>query len=178
MELFRSIAGSLHIDGQVVIAQSIAFLVLLIGLGKFLYKPIEAIMRQRQEQIARSLDGAEVQRTKAEELKKEYEAHLTNIADEAKARLDQAMRDAEAARQRLLDAANVEIHELHERHLGQLALEREQLRRDLRNEMSEIAVMAAGKALRSQLTPTLQSAVVDQVILELDKPTATTPTMM
>jgi ATPase subunit of ABC transporter with duplicated ATPase domains len=69
-----------------------------------------------------------------------------------------------------------EIQSLLERHQTQLALEREQLRRELRQEMSDIAVMAASKALRSQLTPNIQSAVIDQVISELDQ-SSNTPLM-
>lgn len=165
-----TIFKSLGIEWPVVIAQSISFLVLLVILWKFLYRPLESIMRQRQEQIANHLTSAEAQQMQAESLRKEYEAHLSNIADEARAKLDVALKDADAARQRLLEAAQAEIRELHQRHQAQLALDREQLKRELRGEMSDIAVMAATKALRSQLTPQLQSAVIDQVISELDRP--------
>lgn len=165
-----SIIESLGINFQVVAAQILALIVLLLLLWFYLYRPIEAIMRQRREQIANSLSGAEQQHEQAESLKKEYESHLANIAEEARMKLDQALKDAEAARQRILDSARVEIQELHERGRAQMALEREQLRRELRSEMSEIAVMAAEKALRSQVTPAIQSAVVDNVIRELDKP--------
>lgn len=167
-EIFKT----LGIDWPIVIAQSVAFLILLVLLIKYLYRPVETVLRQRQEQIANSLGGAEAQREQAESLRKEYEGHLSNIADEARGKLDQAMKDAEAARLRMLESARGEIQELHERHQAQLALEHEQLRRELHNEMSNIAVLAAEKALRSQLTPTMQSAVIDQVIRELDQPSS------
>ena len=64
-------------------AQAISFLVLLVLLIKFFYKPLEAILRQRQEQIANTLTSAEAQQMQAEALRKEYEAHLANIADES-----------------------------------------------------------------------------------------------
>lgn len=165
-----SILHSLGIEPVIVAAQAISFLVLLMVLWQFLYRPLESIMRQRQEQIANSITSAEAQQMQAEALRKEYEGHLSNIADEARAKLDQAMKDADAARQRVLEDAQAEIRELHTRGQSQLALEREQLRRELRAEMSNIAVLAATKALRSQLTPQLQSAVIDQVIAELDTP--------
>lgn len=169
MEIINTIAESLGIDWNVALAQSISFVILVALLSKFLYRPVEGIMRQRQEQIANSLSGADAQRVQAESLRKEYEGHLANIADEARARLDQAVKDAEASRQRMLEAAQVEIQEMHARNQAQLALDREQLRRDLRNEMADIAVLAATKALRSQMTPTIQTAVIDQLIRELDQ---------
>jgi F-type H+-transporting ATPase subunit b len=114
------------------------------------------------------LKNAEEQRINAESLRKEYEGHLANIADDARAKLDQVMKDAEVARQRLLDSTQTDIQALHQRFESQKALEWEQLRRDLRNDMADVAVLAASKALRSQLTPDLQSAVISQVIHELD----------
>jgi F-type H+-transporting ATPase subunit b len=169
MGIFETLKESLHIDPAVVIAQSVTFLVLLVLLVKVLYRPIQDMLQQRQRQIADSLSNADAKYQEAESLRKEYEDHLAKIADEARVRLDQAMKDAEAARQRVLEKAQDEVRDLHQRQQAQLALEREQLRRDLRAEMSDIAVMAAAKALRQQLNPTLQSAVIDQVIKELDQ---------
>ncbi|HEX2948899.1 MAG TPA: F0F1 ATP synthase subunit B [Armatimonadota bacterium] len=175
MEILKGIAESLNIEPAVVIAQSISFVILVGVLIKFLYRPVESVMRQRQEQIANSLAGADANEKKAESLRKEYEAHLANVADEARAKLDQAVKDAEAARQRMIAAAQTDIQALNERNQAQLALDREQLRRDLRKEMADIAVLAASKALRSQLTPDIQSSVIDQVIKDLDTPSSQSP---
>ncbi len=163
------ILENLGLDPNVVIAQSIAFVVLLVLLWRFLYRPFEAILQQRQQQIASGLSSADTERMRAEALRQEYEAHLANIAEEARQRLEQAVQDAEAARQRMLETAQGEIRDLHRRAEAQLALDRERLRRELRTEVSEIAVMAAAKALRGQLTPSLQTAVVDQVLRDFEQ---------
>ncbi len=166
----NEILKTLGVDGTVVLAQAISFFVLLAFLLKFLYKPMQSIIQQRQEQIANSLTSAEAQQMQAEALRKEYEAHLAHIADEARVKLDQAMKDAEATRQQMLGKTQADIDDLHTRYQAQLALEREQLRRELRAEMSDVAVLAATRALRMQLTPQLHSAVIDQVIAEMDRP--------
>lgn len=166
-----SILQSLGIEPQVILAQALSFGLLLVLLFKYLYEPIESIMRQRSKTIADSLANAEAQHTRAESLRKEYEAHLANIADEAHAKLEQAMKDAEVARVRLLEQAQGEIRELHARSEAQLALDREQLRRELRTEMSDVAVQAATKALRGQMTADIQSRIVNQVITDLNRPT-------
>ena len=155
------------IEWQVVVAQAIGFVVLLASVWRVLFKPIAGIMRRREEQIANSLAHAEAEQLRAESLRKDYESRLTEIADEAHARFEQAMKDAETERQHRLEQAQAEIRDLYQRHEKQLDLDREQLRRDLRGELSDIAVEAAAKALRGQMTPTIQSAVVDQVIREL-----------
>lgn len=167
MEAFTTFLEQLNIEWQVVIAQAIGFVVLLGVVWAFLFKPIRGIMQQREEQIANALAHAEAEQLRAESLRKDYEAHLSQIAEEARARFDQAVKDAEAARQKSLEQAQTEVRDLYQRHEKQLELDREQLRRELRGELSDIAVEAASKALRGQMTPTIQSAVVDQVIQEL-----------
>lgn len=164
-----SILKSLGIELPVVFAQSATLIVLWWLLQRFLFTPVAAVMQQRQEQIANSLAGADAQQRKADSLRQEYEGRLAEIADEARRRLDQAVKDAEAERQRLLESAQNDIRDLHERHRAQMALEREQLRRELRAEVADLAVMAATKALRSQLTPPMQSAVTDQIIADLER---------
>lgn len=165
----EQILTNLGIEWPVIIAQSVAFVVLIFVMIKFLFAPVGAIMRQREEQIANSLAGAEAEQVRADSLRQEYEGRLTGIADEARERIEQAMKDAEAARVRMMETTQADIQDLYARHQKQMDLEREQLRRELRTEMSDIAVMAATKALRNQITPEIHSAVMDQVVRELDQ---------
>ena len=160
----------LGIDPMVFVAQFVSFAVLVVVLRVYLYHPIEDILRQRSEQIANSLSSAETHKAQAESLRKEYEVRLASIADEARARLEQAVKDGEMARQRLLENTQAEIRELHARSDAQLALDRDQLRRELRSEMADISVMAASRALRGQMTQAIQAKVIDQVMTELDRP--------
>lgn len=170
MEIIQSIQESLGIDWQVVIAQAISFLVLILLLLKFMFKPIESIFKQRQEQVAKNIAEAEEQREHAASLRQLYEGHLANIADEARAKMDQIVKDADVQTTRMVDAANVEIHDLQERNRKQMALDYAQMRQQLREEVSNIAVTAATKVLRTQITPEMHSSIIDQVIRDMDIP--------
>lgn len=156
-----------NIEWEVALAQLVGILILAVVVKKFLFGPVGTIMQQREERIVNQLADAEAQQLRADSLRKEYEVHLEKIADEAREKFEQAMKDAETARQRTLQQTQDEVRSLYQRHQSQLAIDREQLRRDLRDELSDIAVMAAARALRGQLTPAIQSAVIDQVIQEL-----------
>jgi F0F1-type ATP synthase membrane subunit b/b' len=79
------------------------------------------------------------------------------------------MKDAEIMQNRLIESTQAEIQNLYRQQERELALERERTRRELRSEIMDLAVMAAAKALRSRITPAVQSAVIDQVLEELDK---------
>lgn len=164
----ESIIDILKIEPPVVLTQILIVVTLLVVMRIFLHRPIQDIFRERREKIAGDMAAAEEHNAKAETLKKQYEAHLADIANEARSRLDQAAKDAEAARTRLLDSAHSEISNLHERYRRQIAVEREQTHRELRSEIRDLATMAAAKALRTKLTPEVQSAVIDQVLEDLD----------
>lgn len=166
----NEIINSLHIEWAVVGAQAISFIALLFILKRYLYGPLEEIMKMRAGQISKSLSSADELNKQADARRMEYEQHLANIAEEARIRMEQTIKDSDAERRRMLEAAQAEIRELQARGEAQLALDHERLRHELRAEMSEVAVMAASKALRSQITPTIQAAVIDQVIQELDRP--------
>jgi len=158
---------SLGIEWQIALAQAMGIVLLVFIVRKYMFSPLGAIMQQRQEQIANQLANAEAHQLRAESLRKEYEERLSTIADEARQRFEVAAKDAEAARQRTLAQTQAEVRDLYQRHEAQLEVDREQVRRELRGELSDIAVMTATKALRGQLTPAMQSAVIDQVIQEL-----------
>lgn len=168
MEIIRSIQESLGIDWQVVIAQAISFLVLVMLLLKYMFKPIESMFQQRQNQVKKSIADAEEQREHAASLRQLYEGHLANIADEARAKMDQMIKDADVQTTRMIAAANVEIHDMQERNRTQMALDYAHLRQQLREEVTNIAITAATKVLRTQITPEMHSSIIDQVIRDID----------
>ena len=170
MEIIKSIQESLGIDWQVVIAQAISFLALVLLLMKYMFKPIESIFKQRQEKVKQNIAEAEEQREHAASLRQLYEGHLANIADEARAKMEQTIKDAEVQKARIIENTNVEIAEMQERNRVQMALDYAHLRQQLREEMSNIAVMAASKVLRAQITPEMHSSIIDQVIRDMDIP--------
>ena len=64
--------------------------VLYICMRLFLFKPVNKILKQRQDAVQKQFDDAKEAQDKAEALKQEYEASLTN----AKAESDRIMEEA------------------------------------------------------------------------------------
>lgn len=163
------ILKSLNVEMPVVIAQLASFIVLIFVLIKFLYRPIENILQQRADTIAGNLSAAEEERIKANDFRQQYEAQLAAVAEEARIKLEQAVKDAEHTRERMIEEVKAEIREIQVRSQEQLMQDREKLRHELRSEMAEIAVGAAKRALRGNMTQQLSSAIIDSVITEIDK---------
>ncbi len=152
----------LDIEVPVVLAQTIGILLLIVLYRRFLHRPFRELLRKRQEAISGKISAAEELERKAGILRKDYEQRLAGISDEAKSRIDQAVKDAEAARSRLLESTQNEIRDLYRQHEKELAFERERARRKLRSEIMDLAVAAATKALRNQMTPASRPMASDR----------------
>ena len=161
--------SSLGIDPKVFVAQLISFIILIVVLGLFLFRPMTEVMRQRKLKIDSDLDSASNEKNNAEQLRAEYERKLAEISEEARQRVAQSVADANAAAKRIRERADEEIAELTKRHEAKLAAERVELRRELKNEAVDLAVEIADKALRNQMTPDLQKLLVADMMKELEQ---------
>ena len=71
------------IDWFTVIAQIINFLVLLLLLRRFLYKPILNAMEERERKVAERLESARQERVRAEEERARYETLTGDLRQHA-----------------------------------------------------------------------------------------------
>ncbi|MCB0550028.1 MAG: hypothetical protein KDD19_20840 [Phaeodactylibacter sp.] len=99
------------IDWFTVIAQLLNFLILVWLLKRFLYQPVLKAMDEREKRITARLRDAETQKAEAEKEKGHYHQLNSNLQEQQESLLEHAKADADAERQRLLEAAR-EDHRL------------------------------------------------------------------
>ena len=78
-----------------VALQTINFLVLVVLLQRFLYRPILAVIAERKQKVAREQEAAASVRQQAEQLKQEYQDKLAALQDDKQRVLSQAHAQAE-----------------------------------------------------------------------------------
>ena len=74
--------------------------VLYICMRLFLFKPVNKILKQRQDAVQKQFDDAKEAQDKAEALKQEYEASLTNARAESDRMMEEAKKKADAEYER------------------------------------------------------------------------------
>ena len=67
--------------GTVIVAINV-FIIFLLG-SYFLFNPVRAFMKKREDKVRNQLEGAERANTEAEALKQEYESKLKLVDKEA-----------------------------------------------------------------------------------------------
>jgi F-type H+-transporting ATPase subunit b len=139
--------SGLGINTNLLVVQIVHFLLVLYILRLLLYRPLMRLFDQRRERIRSGLEQADRVREEAAAERAQLEAQLAEERRSGQERLRQAVARGEEAARRRLEEAGAEA----ERMLVEARAEAEATRRralhGLQEEVAEIALAAAAKAL-------------------------------
>ncbi len=156
--------GQLGINGWQLIIQLIAFLVFIWLLWRFAVGPIVKVLDQRQERIGESMAAAERMQAELRATQSRNEEVLLEARREAQDILSTARMNGEQMLARARDEANVQAETYLTRAQESLRQETEQARQQLRREVGDLAVLAAGRIIRKELDPQSQSRLIEQTL--------------
>ena len=122
-------------------------------LGKFAWKPLLTVLKERERNIRESLEAARREREAAEGLLKEYQARLEKARQEASAIVEEGRRDGEVVRRRIQDEARQQANEMIERARREIRLATDAAVKELYDQTAELAVRLAGGIVRKELSP-------------------------
>jgi F-type H+-transporting ATPase subunit b len=159
----------LGIDGRWFISQLVNFIVLLIILQRFLYKPVLNMLHQRQERIRESMDYAERVKQEAARAQEDYQKKIEESHREGQAIIGQATQQAERAREEILARAQEEAKEIKAKAATDVEYERKRVMAELRDQVAELAILAAGRVLGKELDASTHRQVVADFLNESGK---------
>lgn len=140
------------------------FLLLLYLLNKMLFKPVGALLDQRQQDIASTYDKLEADRRQMETLRADYERRLAGIEAEAREKIQGAIKEAQSSRDQILQEAGMRSKEMLTRAEEQIRREQEQAMITLRQEVVELALGATSKIIGDSLDENRQRRLIDEFI--------------
>lgn len=157
----------LGIDPLLLIAQVTNFFILLGLLWKFLYKPLLAALRKRQERVQQSLEEAEqISKELAEtDVKaRQIVQSATERAEQERARAEQTLAAQRVERLRLAEAEALQIYKRAETSIKD---ERARADQDVKRAAVELVAQATERVLREGLTSDQQRKLVARAVEEL-----------
>src|SRR5215471_19975592 len=165
----EQIAKTFGVDWPHLLAQVISFSIVCFLLHRYAYKPVLAILDQRQRQIERGI--ADSEKIKAELAKTEAERHV--ILMEAGAEANKIIEEAHAAAaqvrknetQKALTAAEQIIVQAQE----DAAQEHTRMLGKLKSELGQLVVRATAQVTGKILTPDDQQRMAEETIQQLAK---------
>lgn len=161
------VAGTFGLRGDLFLAQLVNFLIVLLVLWKFAYKPIMKMLEEREKKIAESVKNAEVIEKRLEAANKERDEILLAARQEAQAVISKAMADTEARRGEMVEAAKKEVERVILKGKEQLASEHAAMLLEARKDLVEIAVKAAAKIVADGVDEKKSKSLAEEVVRKL-----------
>ena len=153
---------ALGINLGMLIIQIFAFIIVMLTLNAWVYKPMLNMMETRKQKIAQGLEDARVAadaradaQKEADKIRAEAQAEAAKIVREATERAALAGQDVKAAAE--ADAAKVR-----DAAIAETETERNRILGDLRGQVASLAIAAANKLVGEALDEKKQHALLDE----------------
>ncbi|MFZ5630596.1 MAG: F0F1 ATP synthase subunit B [Spirochaetota bacterium] len=137
----------LKVSPGLVFWTAVTFILVLIVLWLFAWKPIIQGLDARNDKIQEDLDNSRKLREQAESLMADYKKHLDAAKDQALGIIDEGKRDAESIRHRILEDAKKEAEEIHNRAVGEISQAKAKAIKELEKEVVDLSVAIISKIL-------------------------------
>lgn len=138
------------------------FLLLLVLLRAWVYKPILGMLNQRKDKVTQSLKDAEVAAEARANAEQEAHKVITAAQTEANQRIVEAVSRAEKSAAGVLAAAETERNRRIQAVQAEATLERDRLLGDLRGQVAALAIAAANKLIGESLDEQRQRTLIDE----------------
>ena len=143
------------------------FLVLLVVLRKFAWKPLLAALDDREQSIKGALEQARKTQRETELVLAENQRRGDEALQKAEQVVEQARQEAEHVRRQVIDDAKGEAKRVTEQGLRRLEAEQRAALAEIRKTAADLAVRAAGRLVEVSLTEQQQREIVDQFLAEV-----------
>ncbi len=147
--------------------QIINTVILFLVLKKILFKPVLNIIEKRENMIQEDLAAGAKAKNEGIALKKEYEEKVSIAKEEGREIIRQATARAEEKSNQIVSDAQAEAVALKAKASKDIAQEKEQAIAEIRNDISDIAILAASKVLEEDIDKSKHEDLIEKFIKEV-----------
>ena len=160
--------GGLTINLFWVLVSAINFLVLLFIVWTFAFKPLSKMLEDRKDAIEQGLKDAEQARRDRESAEAERVAALAEARREANDILARAQKVSQETRDADIAATRAELDRMRERAAAEIDAEKQRAITELRGEVADLALAAAGRVVGETMTDDRQRRLVQEFLTTAD----------
>ncbi|MDR8393261.1 hypothetical protein NC796_19055 [Aliifodinibius sp. S!AR15-10] len=162
----------MQIDWFTFFAQIVNFLILVLLLRRFLYRPVTEAMDRREKKISGQLEEARIKMVEANEKESQFEKRIKDFEEKKQEMLRQIEQEVEQKKRELLQKVRQDVEEQQRRWSESLSGEKTAFLRELQIETSNKIVEVVRQILRDLSTRDLEEQVTEifiQRLHEIDK---------
>lgn len=157
---------ALGINVANLIFQIITFLLLLFVLNRFAFPPILRLLDQRSAQVRESLEAAERARQDVLAAEQRGVAELREARVQAQEIVARAREQSEQTIAASRNAAREEAEKVQAQFAQQQAADKARDRQELREEVADLAILAASRVVRRSLDEKQHRQLIDETLRE------------
>jgi F-type H+-transporting ATPase subunit b len=158
--------ASLGINLPLLVVFIVNFIVLLVLLRLFLYKPVIKVLDERAERTKDAIELAEATKREYEQAKGEIQKQVEKGRQEAQAIITQAMQVGERLKEESRQEAAKQAQVIIDRTRSELETERDKIVGDLRREFVDISIAAAEKVIKETLDRERHRKLIEETLQE------------
>lgn len=159
----------LGIEPTQLLMQVVNFTIIAVVLTKFLYKPILKILDERKKKIEDGLRYTEQVKAELEKTEKKRKEILAEAREEANSILEEAKVIGRKLEGEIIQKAQQEAASLLEKGRADIALEQQELERQVKEQSIEVAATMSESVLRGLLDGKAQRRIIDKKIADIAK---------
>ncbi|MHB0914192.1 MAG: F0F1 ATP synthase subunit B [Thermoleophilia bacterium] len=155
-------------DPGIIIWSIVTFLLLFFLLKKFAFGPIQNMIDQRRDSIMESIESAEKTRKDAEKLLADYRESIANAKHEAEEIIERAHKVGENTKAEIVATAQQQAQKQLDDARGQIQRETRKAVQEIKEQVADLAILAAGKVTAKAITREDHLQLVDDALSEVD----------
>ena len=156
----------MNLEIQQILTQALGFLILLFILKKIAWKPLLSLLDERREKISSEFQAIEHTKSELSRLEQDYKARLADIDAQARQRIQEAISEGQRISVEIQEKAREESKNILNKAKENIELEVAKARVELRNQVAVLAIKAAEKLIKVELTEERHKRLVTEFIDE------------
>lgn len=159
--------GKLGIDWKLLSAQIVQFVLLVIVLRKYAYKPLLGMLEKRSKTIEQSLADAKRIEKNLAESSEERERLLIQTHKDAEAILVEARTNAEALKNKMLDETKEQLHTLQEKAAVDAEAMKARMLQDAQSQLADLVITASEHVIKEKMTDAHDRKLVEDALADV-----------
>lgn len=132
--------------------QMLNFVILVFIFKKFFFKPIAKIIEKRKQEISSNIENAQKDKESAHAMKLQAEKDIKDAKAESLKIITEALKKAEEAKEEIMKETHMKREKMMKSAEADILKMKEQAKKELRSEMTDIAVKLAERMLEKELS--------------------------
>jgi F-type H+-transporting ATPase subunit b len=157
------------LEWQQILTHIVGFVLALWILKKYAWKPLLGMIDERRETIQGDFDKAREELEKAEKLRIDYEARMKEAEAEARAKIQEAIREGQDVASGIKEGARGEARELVERAKEELARDVDKAKVQLKLDIVRMTLGATEKMISEKLDEAKHRELIEGFINDVEK---------